>query len=104
MMNIFVLLKLIKIYPISIKKGLFIVAVGSDVYVARTSILGFSVLIRVGSALFDDFVLLLSEFFGHFVKVQAVDFGVMGRLSALEGVDGRSLHAVLDVFQSGSPK
>ena len=93
-----------KIYPISINQAWVVIAVSSDVLVARTSILGLSDFFRINRSLFDNFSLLLDELFGHFVKIQAVNLGEMSRFSALKGVDGRSLHAILDVSQSGSPK
>lgn len=92
-----------KIDSISIKEVLFVVAVGGDVLVARPGVLGLSDFIGVGSALLDDFILLLGELLSHLMQIEAVDFGVMGRLSALEGVDGGGLHAVLDVFEGSPP-
>lgn len=77
---------------------------GSNVLISRSCIFGFSDFFRVSIALLDDFLLFLDVFLGHFVKVKAVDFGVVSRRALLESIDGRSIQAVLDEAQCSGSK
>jgi hypothetical protein len=88
----------------SIKRNLLVVAVGCNIDVSGTSILGLPNLFGKGVAFLDDFLLLLQVLLGHLVQVEAVDLGVMGRCALLEGVDGRGIEPVLDEAKGGAPE
>lgn len=77
---------------------------GSDVGISWTGILGLFILVRGASSFLNDFLLFLKVFFSHFVEIQAVDFGIMGRCPVLQSVDGRSTQPILDESQSCSPR
>ena len=86
----------------SIKSSFFVVAVGNDVIISRSCILCLSDFFRESIALLDDFLLFLDVLLSDFVKIKAVDFGIVSRCALLKGIDGRSVETVLDESKSSS--
>ena len=78
------------------------VGVGGDVAVSIPGVPGLLDLVAESCPLVGDLLVLLDEFLGHLVHVEAVDLSEMRGGPVLECVDGRDRHAVLDVLQGGA--
>jgi len=75
------------------------VAVRGYVLVSLPGVFCLFCLVTQACPLVSDLLVLLEQLFCHFMHVEAVDLGEMGRSSVLERIDGGDGHAILDVLE-----